>query len=503
MIYSDGYAEGEPRVEFRTDVDDGGGQGAGTGTGRLFPLEELYFCDACSLVCSRYGLTEEIDSYYCPHCLENMPSSEAMLYLNRCSKCFECPICFNTLTITAAHDGKCFFSCQFCRWSSGEIQLEAEKPDMLVAAAFQKERDSPHRTEMNKLVETFRKASQEITRERELQARMRRRSITLFLPATSGEGSKRGSKSGGGAHPWVVEDLENMLKDKKTKLKTMSIRTTTKKGVRIESISLKDLIAPSDEKARSIAEQLKSLDETPTDTIASLDQRTRCINEEAHTLSGLIPSRKPLLTKRSRRCRQCTRYVVKPQINPCSTPPFQKQNIAWLYVPRVLLVHPNPNEIGVGRVMSVSFAMYNPVESNTTARFAADAYNRNISEGEEEEDRDNNSSSSNPFGYTMDVLTEPFETVIGPHNELQDVHEGLIEEDSAAVPTDDNPEIITERKGNKIMVCLRVKPHDDSAGKEATFGIPVELSFKDRTMKEHNTHIHLVFTLGIISGASE
>merc|ERR1712224_129685 len=89
---------------------------------------------------------------------------------------------------------------------------------------------------------------------------------------------------------------------------------------------------------------------------------------------ALLPVRKPLLTKRSRRCRLastgntskeepaqtfqrssstssrkprvevvaqpqvdsglCGKIVVKPQINPCSNPPFQKNNAAVLFIPR-------------------------------------------------------------------------------------------------------------------------------------------------------------------------
>lgn len=59
---------------------------------------------------------------------------------------------------------------------------------------------------------------------------------------------------------------------------------------------------------------------------------------------NLLPIRKPLLTKRSRRCKllktgengqskACKGLVVKPQINPCANPAFQKNNVAVNFVP--------------------------------------------------------------------------------------------------------------------------------------------------------------------------
>merc|ERR1719316_617386 len=92
------------------------------------PLSQLYFCDGCSRVVSRRDLAEDVDSYYCPHCLENMPSSEAMLYGMRCSKCWECPACCSTLTpmahmpsgtgAAAGTEQSYYLACGYCRWSS-------------------------------------------------------------------------------------------------------------------------------------------------------------------------------------------------------------------------------------------------------------------------------------------------------------------------------------------------------------------------------------------------
>uniref|UniRef100_A0A914VCX7 Dynactin subunit 4 n=1 Tax=Plectus sambesii TaxID=2011161 RepID=A0A914VCX7_9BILA len=64
-------------------------------------LCRLYFCRHCSVLRCRECVTHEVDSMYCPSCLENMPSGEARVKKNRCGTCFECPVCSMTLAVRA------------------------------------------------------------------------------------------------------------------------------------------------------------------------------------------------------------------------------------------------------------------------------------------------------------------------------------------------------------------------------------------------------------------
>uniref|UniRef100_A0A2R8PDL9 Dynactin subunit 4 n=1 Tax=Callithrix jacchus TaxID=9483 RepID=A0A2R8PDL9_CALJA len=50
------------------------------------PLSQLYFCRYCSELRSLECVSHEVDSHYCPSCLENMPSAEAKLK-NRLGEC--------------------------------------------------------------------------------------------------------------------------------------------------------------------------------------------------------------------------------------------------------------------------------------------------------------------------------------------------------------------------------------------------------------------------------
>ena len=69
--------------------------------GHLQPLCRLYFCRYCSDLRCGQCVSHEVDSHYCPNCLENMPSAEARLKKNRCANCFDCPSCGHTLSTRA------------------------------------------------------------------------------------------------------------------------------------------------------------------------------------------------------------------------------------------------------------------------------------------------------------------------------------------------------------------------------------------------------------------
>lgn len=190
------------------------------------PLSRLYFCDGCSRVVSRRDLAEDVDSYYCPHCLENMPSSEAMLYGMRCSKCWECPACSSTLTLCVLPSGaeqSYYLACGYCRWSS-RGRLEAAQPEQLIKKIIELERETEPRQRMCVLIDAFRNRAQEAQRERELLQRMRRRSSLSRGSLLAGMTGKRLGGAGASMRrqhsmsdrpsgPWSLEMLDSMLEE--------------------------------------------------------------------------------------------------------------------------------------------------------------------------------------------------------------------------------------------------------------------------------------------------
>ena len=68
---------------FDASVSDRVRYGCSCGCAR--PVSRLYFCRHCLEPRCPHCVSHEVDSHYCPNCLENMPSAEARLKRNRCA----------------------------------------------------------------------------------------------------------------------------------------------------------------------------------------------------------------------------------------------------------------------------------------------------------------------------------------------------------------------------------------------------------------------------------
>lgn len=552
-----------------------------------FPLSSLYFCDSCSRIVSKKDLSEDVDSYYCPHCLENMPSSEAMLCGMRCSKCWECPVCSSTLTPCIANpsfkEQTYHFACSYCRWSSKGRQ-EADKPEQLITEIVSLERESQPRQRMMAMLEAFRTKAQEQQREKELAQRLKRRasarasfsaaSLTAFaarrfsaavglrqharLPGTTeltGE-SKKGQ--------WNVEDLEAKLaeqaekstdlraeayllaesaknapeaspisspeaKDSPSKRFSFSSAAGVEGPPVLAGLSVEELLRSHREalpnlEGQCLLDELQNSIDTDTTpqtqssqgACASQSMRLSQISYGYHGVSvkpptssntsgagtagtkgstlvnglhkgqsqleaplqhrnawKLLPLRKPLLTKRSRRCKllspgetseakTCKGLVVKPQINPCANPPFQKNSVAMNFVPRCL---PWSCREDAGNYELV-LILANPMESDVELQLDPSAFNGGKAGGY--------GSDWSPLlsQQNVEVSTSPFSTVIPKFLDLTEATE-VFEDEAKQLQQQDDPDVILDRKLNKILVRLRFRkvespptPQDASGGRK-------------------------------------
>jgi len=228
----------------------------------------------------------------------------------------------------------------------------------------------------------------------------------------------------------------------------------------------------------------------------------------------LLPVRKPLMTKRSRKCRlmtvrgkgeteeqqapteknACLGTVVKPQINPCSIPPFQKNNMAVSFVPRCTpymwalagkttetYTNPPLPSLKPGEEAELVFSMANPLDCDMDFNLEPQAFNTSPIRGPQ----------------NVEVLTPAFDTIIPKFQDLADVHETWGEETERmkAVREKDNPDIIPERKLHKLLVRLRFR----CRGSAATAGTPApwvffvraSLGFTDPSKAKHRVQLVL------------
>ncbi|CDW52227.1 Dynactin subunit 4 [Trichuris trichiura] len=81
--------------------------------GNWVPLCRLYFCKYCLVLRCAACATSEVDSVFCPSCLENMTSGEARTHKNR------------YLFLLTEPSGEKLYRlyCQYCCWSSKEAGL--------------------------------------------------------------------------------------------------------------------------------------------------------------------------------------------------------------------------------------------------------------------------------------------------------------------------------------------------------------------------------------------
>lgn len=86
-------------------------------------------------------------------------------------------------------------------------------------------------------------------------------------------------------------------------------------------------------------------DSTPYDELTTIEQRFANLPEQTRLVADLRGLPMPLLTKRSRRCRFCKKYVVKTEGMPTSSSPFKMENLAVHFLPRILIREWTPNYI--------------------------------------------------------------------------------------------------------------------------------------------------------------
>jgi hypothetical protein len=78
-------------------------------------------CGSCS--------SAQVDTYFCPSCLNSVFTTPAFANQNRCEQCVECPVCQHTLVSSSNHasrsttgttGGLYAYHCEYCKWSSVE-----------------------------------------------------------------------------------------------------------------------------------------------------------------------------------------------------------------------------------------------------------------------------------------------------------------------------------------------------------------------------------------------
>jgi len=138
------------------------------------PLSSLLFCEECDAVRCEQCVTCELNCYYCPNCLFEVPAANIRSQKNRCARnCFLCPQCQHTLSAVATDppsssygddpqepqaslgEAPFFLACSFCRWDSKQVGISFEKPTFLAQQLHQADSSPSELLEFDKLKEHF------------------------------------------------------------------------------------------------------------------------------------------------------------------------------------------------------------------------------------------------------------------------------------------------------------------------------------------------------------
>ncbi|KAK5583862.1 hypothetical protein RB653_005465 [Dictyostelium firmibasis] len=358
--------------------------------GKSYHVSELYYCSGCLKTNCKFCITEEIDCFYCPNCLENVSSVEASLNGNRCKKCFDCPICFNILTYSASTNVSTgnetfFLNCAFCKWNSIN---SGEKEFRFDSHSIKNSKESTEsQLQFNKVLEVVNKESIELTSLKDKKT-LTRIKIAQAMKQFLGQQSKhqKYNQRKNFLKPdenqrWIQSSTPQPLPDNQLIPKSLSTTTTQssassllltnqmiKKSIQSQPITTQDIddmqqkridsrvfkkVVNGDNNSSSDdngyddhddhCEQydddidLEEINEIKdSDEISNLMQRYHQVSNQCKELKGLIPQHRQLLTRRSKRCKRCDRLLVKPDINPGKID-FKRSHFAYTYIPRVTI----------------------------------------------------------------------------------------------------------------------------------------------------------------------
>ncbi|XP_033325573.2 dynactin subunit 4 isoform X1 [Megalopta genalis] len=425
--------------------------------GSLKPISQTYFCRHCSKIRCGYCNCQEIDTYYCPNCLENSTFVEARLEKNKCSNCFECPCCFHTLSTRAGHipfktappeggeskDAKTppkkfyYLFCSMCRWTSRDAGI----PDQTIATGGWPEQENPHVGRINTLIEYHK----------------------------------------------ILASIEKLEWEKNIRPKCPSVDAYA-----IIPLSLKRIVYPtytaskyqsSDQPPPSIASE--NVEELPANIftdpvditkITTLEQRLQHLEMQVENMNELRPQRRKYLVKRSERCRACEHSVSKPDLCAQSTK-FKIQLAAYYHVPEVRIVTCEPLRSGETSELLLKFC--NPTQHQTQITLLPlDAPMSPIEitskEGDvKEENVQQDSESPNLLPSIVQQIpitedTKPIKVTINADVLLPQASIILAPRDDAAEYDDtgdtydlqDDPKHIVWRKGNKTVIKIYITPHN-------------------------------------------
>ncbi|VDK80600.1 unnamed protein product [Litomosoides sigmodontis] len=257
-------------------------------------LNRLYFCRHCSNIRCMLCVSQEMDTSFCPSCLDNVSTGEARQKKNRCSNCYQCPICGVSAVIRASNETY-HLSCNTCRWTTADSGI----PDSTSSTIWPQYQFGDEQL-LSAFLERMRNYAAIERADRERHKYSKRRS-----------------------------NLGSVLSDR-FGLQTMYNRRKAALAERTEKRF--PILEPTDD-VEPLDDSIFNEHEIDVGSIATLMQEAK---QPLANGRALLPIRTPLTGRHSIRCKQCDHSLCKGEYSPTSIK-FKIQVLAGNHVPDIRL----------------------------------------------------------------------------------------------------------------------------------------------------------------------
>ncbi|KAI5465373.1 dynactin subunit 4 [Mariannaea sp. PMI_226] len=324
----------------------------------FYPLEHLLYCEDCQQIRCPRCVNEEIVTYYCPHCLFEVPSSNVRSEGNRCTRsCFQCPICIAPLqsvslgpTQDASHltaEGTLNHTyslfCPYCNWNSTNVGIEFDRPSGIYSQLAKIKNGGERKLTTKELKERRKENPDEPPiPDDQLDADLQFSSLKSFyqtqLANTNASFSSMPFDNVGFSSPAALSRIMSLYtghghagRKRQGPSDVMREALTTEEGLKVADL---------DEST-----SVKQLQQTSWDEVTSTQQNM----EQADPVrfqDQLRPIPYLLRTKRSKRCSVCRHIISKPE-NKVQSTRFKIRLVAKSYIPNITIRPVNPTALPV------------------------------------------------------------------------------------------------------------------------------------------------------------
>lgn len=334
-------------------------------------LSLTYLCRHCMKIKCRTCVGHEVDSQYCQHCLEYIPTIDPKFQMNKCASCYQCPSCHHLLSTSIisitpqSKEGQeqqvgeilkktCQLICEFCRWTSDTFVTEGSRGFNTLSDI-----DTPNLERINELISCYEAISQ-----REKADKKRRRHHT---PGTIGLLKKYGIYNS--LSPKLFESLRSRstLYDKTHASKTSQ---DVKRDDEPEMDSLPSSKARDHTEIEPLDSDLYYSNKFDPGDISGIEQRLVQIELQPEKVADFMPISKSLSVKHFLRCKECEHALCRSEYSPVSIR-FRIQSAAYYHIPELRLksdTYPINLVMGTGNV--IEFTLQNHTLSPIKVNFS-------------------------------------------------------------------------------------------------------------------------------------